>query len=252
MLNRSYLLISLLSVSSLYGSNYSLSVSADTTRFDYSETSIGGVLLDTEKADFNKVDGFSARFESDYRGLYAGVSYAKGNTDYVGSILHSGNPYGSYLSSSSNTTADYSIGYKATAAINQDVSIPLYIGLGYRQWLRQGGYDETYEWGYSEAGIGLHWRPSPQLSLGADAFYRQAFNAQMHETLNGYTFNLNNVYGYKITVPIEYKLSQNMSTYIAYSYDYWNIGASNVVGGYYEPDSQTKNDILSFGLKFLF
>ena len=253
MLNRSFLLIALLGASSIYASDYSISVSADTTKFDYAETDSSGSLLDTEQADFANVSGLTVTIEPRYEGLYFSAAYATGNTDYVGSLLHSGNPYGSYKSTTLNEISDYNFGYKATASDPHGAwEIPVTLGIGYRRWLRQIGYDELYEWGYYNVGIGLHYRMSSTMMIGADASYRKAFNAQMYENLNGYTYNLNNVYGYKITVPFEVKLSQTLSTFIAYNYEFWNIDKSNTINGFYEPDSETNNETLSFGLKLNF
>lgn len=253
MLKHSFFLISLLEASSLFASNYAISVSADTTKFDYAETDSSG-LLDTERADYGKVRGFSVALTPRHNGFYLSASYAKGNTDYVGSILGSGNPYGSAVGITRNEISDYTFGYKATAKLDPrgGWEMPVTVGIGYRRWLRQLGYDELYDWGYYDAGVGLHYAFSSKLSLGVDGNYRKAFNSQMYENLHGYTFNLQNVHGYKITVPLEVKLDQKLSIFGSYNYEYWNIGASNPVGGYYEPDSETKNETLSFGLKLNF
>ncbi len=259
MLNKTLLLITLLGTTSLFASDYSLSVSADTTRFDYAETNSAGQLLDTENADFGKIFGATLSIEPQYQGLYFTAAYAKGDTNYIGGTNL--NPtFGSHLTTTTNEISNYDFGYKATARnFRSDLEMPVIIGVGYHQWLRQlhstpgvSGFDERYDWEYYNVGIGLHYRMSSTMSIGTDASYRKAFNAKMYENLHGYTFNLNNVYGYKITVPFEVKLNPQLSTFIAYNYEYWNVDASNVVGGYYEPDSQTKNEILSFGLKFYF
>lgn len=261
MLKHSLLLIPILSAVSLYGSNYSVLISADTTQFDYAETDSNGDLLDTEKADFGEINGLSVSLNPRYNGFYFTASYAKGDTDYVGSLIGSGLPYGSYRGTTTNEIEEYTFGYKATALLDPHGTweMPVTLGVGYRRWLRQlhsspgvSGYDELYDWGYYDAGIGLHYNFSSKMSLGADANYRKAFNAQMYENWHGYTFNLKNVYGYKITVPFELKLNQTLSTFIAYTYEFWNIGASNVIGGYYEPDSETKNQTLSLGVKYYF
>ncbi|HEX5330865.1 hypothetical protein [Sulfuricurvum sp.] len=253
MLNRSIFLITLLGTSSLFASNYSLSVSADATKFDYAETDSSGSLLDTERADFGKVSGLSVTMEPRYEGLYFSASYANGNTDYVGSLIDSGDPYGSYKGITTNEVSDYNFGYKSTARDPRGGwEMPVTIGVGYRRWLRQLGYDELYDWGYYNVGIGLHYRMSSIMTIGADASYRKAFSAQMYENWHGYTYNLNNVYGYKITVPFELKINQALSTFIAYNYEFWNIDKSNSVGGYYEPDSETNNETVSFGFKFNF
>ncbi|MDD5051230.1 MAG: hypothetical protein PHO27_00685 [Sulfuricurvum sp.] len=245
----SIIFISLIFGFSANAESYRLSISADTTKFDYAETTTAG-LLDTEKADFGNVNGLTIRMEPRYNGIYFDAAFSSGDTNYIGSILHSGNPYGSYRSITKNEIADYTFGYKSTTKLDPygTWEMPVSVGIGYRRWLRQVGYDELYDWGYYDVGIGLHYAFSPTASLGIDANFRQAFNAQMYENLNGYTYKLQNVHGYKITVPFEYSISSSISTFISYTYDYWSINASNIVGGYYEPNSETKNEILSAGL----
>lgn len=184
-LMKKYFLIpaSLLIGSYGYADSYSWSLSADTTRFDYAETA-DGTLLDTEKADYGKVNGFTISLQPRYNGLYLSASYAKGDTDYAGSLIGSGNPYGSYRAVTTNEIADYDFGYKATARLDSrgDLEMPVTAGVGYRRWLRQlhgtpgvSGYDELYEWGYYDVGVGLHYRLAPDMSLGIDGNYRTAF-----------------------------------------------------------------------------
>jgi len=245
---------------SVYASPYSLSISADTTRFDYAETDQDGLLADTETNDFGEIGGFTLSLEPSYQGFYLTTSYSSGNTDYIGGT-NLDPTYGSFRTTTQNSVLDYSAGFKSITVLDQygELEMPFKLGLGYREWQRniQGTYDvsgvnETYDWGYVDIGIGLHFAISPTAMLGVDASYQQAFNAQMYENLHGDTFSLNNVYGYKITVPLEVALSDSLNLFFHYNYEYWNIGASNVVDGWYEPDSETKNQTLSAGLKFWF
>lgn len=74
----------------------------------------------------------------------------------------------------------------------------------------------------------------------------------MYENWHGYTYRLKNVYGYKIGIPIEWNVDNRLGLFLLYNYEYWNIGASDNVGGYYEPDSETKNQSVSVGVKFRF
>lgn len=250
---------------SMYASPYSLSISADTTRFDYAETSSSGNLLDTETNSFGDISGFTLSLEPSYQGLYITTSYSSGNTDYIGGT-NTDPTFGSYRTTTDNTVLDYSAGFKSITVLDPygEVEMPFKIGLGYREWQRNVhdgynilgdyvlGVDETYDWGYLDIGIGLHFAISPNAMLGVDASYQKAFNAQMYENLHGYTFKLNNVYGYKITVPLEVVLNDSLNLFFQYNYEYWNIGASDAVEGWYEPDSETKNQTLSAGLKFWF
>ncbi len=253
------LLLPLLFGACLQADNYYLSVSADTTRFDYAESDSTG-LLDTEKADFGNIYGITVTLQPRYNGWFINGSYAEGDTDYVGGTNL--NPvYGSHRTTTSNEITDFLTGYKATARLDPhgDLEMPIIVGLGYRHWLRQihstptvSGLDERYTWGYYDVGIGLHMRLSPDMTIGVDGEYRKAFNAQMYENYYGNTFDLNNVHGYKITVPFELVLDPQWSTFVSYNYEYWNIGESNHIGLWYEPHSETKNETLSIGLKLRF
>lgn len=243
--------------SSAYASTYTLSVSADTTEFDYTETN-GAVVLDTETRNFGNINGFTINLEPKVNGFYAGGSYAEGNTDYIGGT-DIDPTYGSHRTVTKNRIIDYSVGYKATTIIDSKMEMPVKFGLGYREWLRDiqstptvSGVGELYDWGYLDFGIGLHYLASSNLTIGIDGNVRKAFSAEMYENIHGATFKLKNVYGYKISVPLDYALNASWSGFFVYNYEYWNIGASDPVGGYYEPDSKTKNHILSAGLKFRF
>lgn len=258
MLKRTFLFLSIFSTLSLSASDYAFSMSVDTTRFDYAETSISGNLLDTETNDFGDISGFGIRLEPRMNGFYIGVNYSEGDTDYIGGT-NIDPTYGSHRTTTQNTVVDYTLGYQVTSILDQYTKIPFRAGVGYRGWLRDirstpsvSGYEELYEWGYMSVGLGLHTQFSPNVFIGVDADYRKAFNAQMYENWHGYTFDLKNVYGYTVSVPIEIKLDHTWSAFGRYSYEYWNIGASNVIGGYYEPDSETKNQTLSLGLKYYF
>jgi opacity protein-like surface antigen len=252
---RYLLIIPLLSASCLFGSEYSLSMSVDTTRFDYAETSRSGNLLDTETNDFGDIAGFGIRLEPRMNGFYIGANYSEGETDYIGGTTISPT-YGSHRTTTQNSIVDYTLGYQVTSILDPYTKMPFRAGVGYRGWLREisgvSGYEELYEWGYMSVGLGLHTQFSPDVFIGIDADYRKAFNAQMYENAQGYTFDLKNVYGYTVSVPIEIKLDHKWSAFGRYSYEYWNIGASNYINSAYEPDSETKNETLSIGVKYYF
>lgn len=250
--------LSIMLGTSVYASSYGLSISADTTQFDYTET-VQGRLLDTERNNFGDITGFTLSLEPDYQGFYLMTSYSNGNTDYIGGT-NIDPTYGSFLTTTENTILNYSAGFKTTTLLDRygEIKMPFKIGLGYREWERDIhstydvlGVNEIYDWGYLDIGIGLHFALSPDATLGIDASYQTAFNAQMRENVYGSTFDLNDVHGYKITVPFEILLNRSMSAFFQYNYEYWNIGASsNMIGT--EPDSETKNQTLSAGLKFWF
>lgn len=262
MLSRYIATLTFLSISSLFAAHYSMTLRGDTTKFDYAEKDSNG-LLDTEKTNYGNINGLTLSIDPQYHGFYSRVSTSKGDTDYVGGTNL--NPtYGSYRTTTTNTLTNYEFGYKVTIGESRSRwEVPVMVGIGYRRWLRQlhgtagvSGYDELYDWGYYNFGIGFHYDFSSNINLGVDASYRKAFNSQMHENFYGYTFDLKNVHGYTISVPLELKLDQRWSILGIYNYEYWNINESNhIVRGLleiWEPDSETKNETLSIGLKLTF
>jgi len=257
---RNILLLSICTAIPLLASSYDMQLSVDSTRFDYAETA-DGTLLDTEKSGFSDIYGGTLVLMPKQSGWYGSASFARGDTEYVGSLSGTNDPYGSYRGTTSNKTEEYVLGYATRSKLDPEgiIEIPINVGVGYRRWLRQlhsapgvAGFDELYTWGYFSAGIGMEYHLSSDMSIALLGDYRHAFNAQMYENYHGYTFDLNNVHGYKISVPLEIAIDRQTSFFLQYSYDYWNIGASNVVNGWYEPDSETKNEILSVGLKLSF
>ncbi|MDD2829922.1 MAG: hypothetical protein PHW18_10145 [Sulfuricurvum sp.] len=248
----------LLGSTALYSFDSALSMSTDTTRFDYAERSTNNTLLDTETNNFGEITGFSFSLDPRYNGFYANTSYAYGNTNYIGGT-HTNSTYGSHTTTTQNSIFDTSYGYKFTQFIDENTYIPYHFGLGYRAWLREikststvSGYDELYEWQYATIGIGFHTRLSSNIDLGFETSYKMAFDAQMYDNWYGNTYHLQNVYGYTLSVPFEYKFNHSWSAFAIYNYEFWNISASNAINGYYEPDSETKNETLSVGFKYYF
>lgn len=237
----------------------STTLTADTTRFNYAETGSAG-LLDTETNRFTDINGLSLWHESSLKGIYWGLSYAQGQTDYVGGTMS--NPiYGSLRSTTMNRIIDSALGYKKVSILDRrgDIEMHTRLGLGYRGWWRAlestptvNGYDEFYHWGYLNAGIGFNVLLTSRLSLGIDADVRKALYSRMYENLHNYNFKLRNVYGYKISVPLAYRINQKWDAVFQYNYEFWNISASDKIGNFYEPDSTTKNVTLSVGVKYNF
>jgi hypothetical protein len=247
-MNKGYALL-LLAVMTQAGS---LWVSVDKTNFDYAETRNDGSLLDTEKN--RNLLGVSMGIEpKEGKGWYAKTRFAGGDTDYAGSVIGGSGVYGSYKGISHNVVSDSTLGYATNMTPNTPVNLTLPIrwGIGYRGWHRYlNAYSEYYDWGYATIGTGVHFSPNNRLNLGIDVDYQKAFFAGMSETLHGYHFDLKNVYGYSITAPLSYALNDHYSFIAQYRYEMWNINHSETIGGFYEPDSRTKNQVISVGVLY--
>ncbi|MEA1955543.1 MAG: hypothetical protein U9N02_03515 [Campylobacterota bacterium] len=65
---------------------------------------------------------------------------------------------------------------------------------------------------------------------------------------SGLDFELGDTSGYYYEIPVKYDINNKYSIEISYKYDYWKISKSNIVNGYYEPNSKTKNKIIKIGM----
>ena len=85
--------------------------------------------------------------------------------------------------------------------------------------------------------------------VGVEFAYQRAVNPTLYADLKGgLNFDLGTTDGYYLEIPLIYDIDDNYSIELSYKYDYWKIRESNVVDGFYEPDSKTKNQILTISL----
>ena len=248
-----------------YASNdsNSLSVGLASVKFDYTETSANGALLDTEKSDlFGKIGGIRVEYSPSITtdgdsNMMLKVKYSldRGKTEYKGSLLGSGLGYGSYTSATLNTIHDFSVALDETRQFGR-IDFGLNAGVGYRLWVRElsSAQKEDYMWPYWKIGGHIDADMTQNLNIGLGAEYKSAFSPKMKAYGSASpvsaTFNLGAVNGYSIFVPIKYKITKNIFSKLEYTYDYWKIGSSNEIGGFYEPDSKTKNQILTLSVGY--
>ena len=240
-----------------------LSVGLSTVKIDYSERSTRGVLLDDEKSDFFGKTG-GARFEykagltTDKSGtLSIGARYdvSRGDSDYTGSLIGSAQGYGSYKSTTLNTIHDLSLWLDDTRRYEL-LNFGLYAGLGYRFWSRElsSSQKEDYKWPYWKVGAHFDADLTSNLNIGFGGEYKGAFSPKMKaygsSSPVSATFNLGKTNGYSFYVPVRYKITKNIFSKLEYTYDYWKIGYSNEISGFYEPDSKTKNQILTLSVGY--
>ncbi|MEY4505153.1 MAG: hypothetical protein RL154_1450 [Pseudomonadota bacterium] len=258
----SLLLVSITSFAA--NDTFYLAVKANTMAMNYTETQ-GGATLDTEKSNlFGKIGGFNidayARVAqgflmADATRIMLNYEYSNGNSNYTGSILGMGSSFGSYKDTTNNTIK------RAQATISQVKYTPygaamLNLGIGNRTWNRNlsSSQTEDYVWNYLTAGLGFDFNLGSSFTLGALAYYQQAFSPTMQYNSSNFNnkFNLGSTNGYRIEVPASYKITQMFSVVGSWALDNWKINQSNSVNGYYEPPSTTNNQTLSLGLALKF
>lgn len=259
------LLAVLLASSLLFASNdsNSLSLGISTVKFDYTETNPQGVMLDTEKSDMlGKMKGIRVEYNpklsvnsSDTLMLKMKYSLDRGNTEYKGSLIGSGQGYGSYTSKTLNTVHDLSVAIDETRQIGS-LDVGLNVGVGYRYWSRElsSSQKEDYKWMYWKVGGQIGYDLTPALNIAVNGSYKRAISPKMKAYGSNSpisdTFNLGDTDGYSFGVPVKYEINKQMFVKTEYSYDYWKIAKSNVISGYYEPDSKTKNQTITVSLGY--
>ncbi len=235
-------------------------VSYSGLKMDYREYNRVDAILDSEKSDSLGIGGLETSLETTLstRGTSRTsvvMSYLmmQGETQYVGSILGSGNPYGSLVSKTQNTI------YQPEMYLKQswiDSNSELYMGLGggYRFWERElsATQIEDYEWYYWKANVGAVYNLRNNVSIGAEASYTKAFSPKMTSSNPALVFTLHNVYSYGLSIPIVYKVNDKIGLRFESRFEQINIDDSDANSGYYEPRSTTKNIYTKFGVDFHF
>jgi hypothetical protein len=230
---------------------------------DYVETSKNGTFLDSEKSDFNEIAGLELGYKFIFENGHGGanesalellVEYVQGESRYDGFLQSGGVIISKYETKTDNRIIEPCMRWIETKKSDAyDVSV--FVSLGYRDWVRDMSSDiygikETYRWAYGGVGMNLMFHDE-NWHIGLQGDYKKAFLATMNAEFNGgMDFDLGDTWGYSVKVPLIWDISQAVSFELSYKHDTWEIGASNVVQGYYEPDSKTNNEIIKLGLVF--
>ena len=232
-----------------------LSIMYSGLKFNYKEYK-NSKVIDSETSDINDLKGIKLSVVDSKENLnliYYGVfSYLKGNTYYDGSTLS-----GVKIKGKESDVYIYNIKTGAGYKIYEDETdigrgeIFIKAGLGYRYWNRgtinSNDYKEKYKWFYGEVGIGVDIDFSV-IEIGTSVYYHRAIDPKLNVDLNGGTeLDLGTTDGYDLVIPVKYKLSQYYGIMAEYEYEYWKIRKSNVVNVIYEPESKTKNQLVSMG-----
>lgn len=231
---------------------------------DYTEYDQYGDFADSEKSDFLEMSGAEINFaflfnkdKNSHSQLDVNFLGLGGNTDYVGSLLDSGQPYGSYVGTTSNYIADVDMTYKRFYKLSDVLEVNYGLGLGYYMWERilPSSQVELYDWFYLKPTIGATLEITKNLNLGFNFAYQYALNPRMSATNINYDFTLGGVDVFEASVPVTYSFSDTFNMFVAYEVQEQKIKASDKYyvqtdKYYYEPDSTAKNQYLKVGVTF--
>lgn len=221
-------------------------------------------LVDSESSNTNDIVGYEMRFgflsprdENGYNALSFGVMMISGKSDYKGSLLHSGQPYGSYVSTTQNDFIDTDLTLKHFERYNQRWWFIFGLGLGYHAWNRElsSTQKELYEWYSIRPMMGIH-LDIDRLNVGLELQYQKGINPTMKSSSPDLDFTLGGVDIYEVSIPLKYRINHEIDLFIKTIFSKQEIQKSNYLPSgsyiYYEPDSTSYQNYVKFGVTFKF
>jgi tetratricopeptide (TPR) repeat protein len=199
-----------------------------------------------------------------YFRAFGEASVAADDTDYDGSTM-GGVPL---KDTTRNDFARLEVNAGYTYRGNLPFSITPYVGLGYRYWKRDIGYNETYSWWYLPLGVKALYPVNPEWSVGLNASVNFMFDGRMtisskNDILANTTVRLGNRPGYLVELPVSWRPRVNWAFTVTPWYEYSEIGESpweplNYSNGTYtgfvvrEPSSRTNQYGIRLSTEYLF
>lgn len=230
---------------------------------DYREYDASDSIKNSEKSAFSELIGFEVGYDfyfsrdaNSYSEFDTNFMFISGETEYIGSLLYSNNPYGSYVGKTNNKIADVDMSYRYNYIVNNAISFNYGLGLGFRYWLRSLSLsqEELYYWFSLRPSLGLNMKLFSNLSIAPRVSYQYGIEPKMHASDLGHTFTLGSANIVSITIPLNYELNRRIDLFMSYTYEEQTIEKSDAFQkgtyNYYEPDSTAKNQYIKFGVAF--
>ena len=162
--------------------------------------------------------------------------------------------------------------------LSHNLKITPYLGLGYRRWRRGQfqliptslgyafGYKEVYRWGYGIIGLNTEYEKDKydiNFDLGIFLPFARKMTAYLDEIVEqcpNPKFDLGFRPGMKLQMCIAYEFIKNWAVFIQPTYEWWQIGKSDMVTfkyndqsiEVYEPESSTHFWVIPIGLRYIF
>ncbi len=189
------------------------------------------------------------------------IKYIKGETQYDGKTW-GGTPVSFKENGVYILNSDFILNYNLAQFDN--LYIKTNLGLGNYTYFRGkgeyvGAYEELYKWYYGSVGINLDYDINKDFSIALETKYKKSFDGKLRTGL-GVNFDLKDITGYTVAIPLEYKINNNISLITEYSYEFWDMPKTdnkplkigNTTYQIYKPDREMNNQMLSLRRKFLF
>ena len=257
------LVLSFIVSAGLYASQSKLStsVSLQTMSMDYREYLPSGKILDSEKSNFHELGGVEVGVDyllvSSARStleLNSNLNFLGGYTDYVGSLRGTRGEYGSVLSRTVDYIFDFDIALQNKYKLMKNVELTYALGLGYRFWKRMLSENqaEDYKWFSLRPMLGINYQVMDKIMCGLEVQYEHGLDTIMYASDTGSTYDLASANILKYSFAVMYDYSDAINILFKYIYEKQEIEASNIINGFYEPQSTAKNQYLKIGLDFKF
>jgi hypothetical protein len=247
-------------------SNNQISVDFVAPHLDYAEYGDGRLgtqtgILDTEKGWVPGVGGkLSVMNNWIFQNFYfaAEGSYAKGKTDYVGSVI--GGVFGSVVTKDPAVFKDADFRLGKGFQLSPNAMFTPYFEYGWHQWVRTVNAGETYTNQYAGVGGLLQISPGPKWVFSANGFVGSTIDPHIFIAANpGSNLAIHTSLGtsvtYKVGLAADYAITRNLHVNAGVDFAHFNYGASPSVadpfaGFIWEPMSKSFVTTAKVGLGY--
>lgn len=234
---------------------------------DYKEY-YAGKIQDSETSEISDLLGYEMRLGYLFnRGrkscdeISMNVMMLGGKSSYKGSLIDSGKPKGSWISTTQNQFTDAELAFAHTYHYQNDLHLIYGLGLGFHAWDRKlsSTQEELYQWFSLRPMIGAN-ADIERFNLGVVVQYQYGFDRTMSSTNPVLDVTLGGADIFKVSFPIKYSYSDEVEFFAETTFSKQEIKESNHVRvvinnriyEVLEPDSTNYSSYLKLGatLKF--
>lgn len=229
-------------VTNINAMDFSLTGKIGYKSFDYNEYDTSGALLDSKKIELSdgsviNTGGLVFKVESKEALIgnsnFASFTFSKSifDTQYTGS-LRGGGGNGSVLSTTENTLDTYQLTYGEVFNLSKSLKNNLSFGLGYKLWDSKLSTIQDVKFSFTYVSLGYAYEyafnNTMSIGIGFEAFKAISPKMKYQDPTNNITFDLGNIYGFNINVPLTYNITKNLSSFVEYEYGYLEITKNNI------------------------
>ena len=234
-----------------------VAIGIKSTQYDYTEVDVDQTILDTEQSSFSDLFGLYANlhFELKEEKLEFLNALTTGNTRYVGSLL-SGGGYGSYNSITSNTFFKSELALVKKIERIKNYKVFVLPAFGYHYWERtlSASQNEIYSWFYYQLALRTQFRLKDDSGICLQYSHMWALSPTMYADIPSLgiddDFDLGRTEGDYLMLLLHRNGEDGHDLEFKVEFEVVDIGRSNVIKGFVEPQSRQKNLHLSVGLIF--